>query len=138
MGKQYEVIDDRLRAFIEAQQMFFVATSPLSGAGHVNLSPKGLDTFRIVGPREVAYLDYVGSGAETIAHLRENGRIVIMLCAFEGPPLIVRLHGQGQVVEDPGGVSGGRNRSAGFHWFGPASGRGCCAPVAGRTSRCCR
>jgi hypothetical protein len=99
MGKLYPDIDDRLRAFIEAQHLFFVATAPLGAVGHVNLSPKGLDSFRIVGPREVAYLDHVGSGAETIAHLRENGRIVVMLCAFEGAPRIVRLHGRGRVLE---------------------------------------
>src|SRR5690606_27457314 len=62
-------------------------------------SPKGLDTFRIIDPRKVAYLDYTGSGAETIAHLRENGRIVLMFCAFTGPPRIVRMHGRGFVVE---------------------------------------
>ena len=99
MGKLFEQIDLKLEAFIRAQHMFFVATGPLSPSGHLNLSPKGLDTFRILGPRTAAYLDYVGSGAETIAHLRENGRIVVMLCAFHGPPRIVRLHGTGQVLE---------------------------------------
>ena len=98
MGK-LEEIDDRLRAFIAAQHMYFVATAPLDAGGHVNLSPKGLDTFRVLGPRRVAYLDYVGSGSETIAHLRENGRIVLMFCAFEGPPKIVRLHGHGVVLQ---------------------------------------
>jgi hypothetical protein len=97
MGK-YDSIDTGLRAFIEAQHMFFVATAPAS-AGHVNLSPKGLDTLRVVSSHEIAYLDHVGSGAETIAHLRENGRIVLMLCAFEGPPKIIRLHGRGDVIE---------------------------------------
>jgi hypothetical protein len=84
--------------------MFFVATAPLSADGHVNLSPKGpIDTLRVTGPREVCYLDANGSGTETIAHLRENGRIVVMFCAFEGPPRIVRLHGRGEFVqpEDP-------------------------------------
>jgi hypothetical protein len=99
MGKLYTEIDNGLRAFIEAQKIFFVGTAPSGSDGHVNLSPKGLDTFMILGPRSVAYLDYVGSGAETIAHLRENGRIVIMLCAFAGPPRIVRLHGTGRVLE---------------------------------------
>ena len=99
MGKLYDEIDARLRAFIEAQHLFFVATAPAGASGHVNLSPKGLDGFRILGPRQVAYLDHVGSGAETIAHLRENGRIVVMLCAFEGPPRVVRLHGRGRVLE---------------------------------------
>ena len=99
MAKVYEGIEGRIRGFIEAQRIFFVATAPLGEEGHVNLSPKGLDSFRVLGPHEVAYLDYVGSGAETIAHLRENGRITIMFCAFEGPPNIVRLHGHGRVVE---------------------------------------
>ena len=99
MGKVFEDIDADVRAFIEAQHVFFVATAPLAAEGHVNLSPKGLDTLRILGPRTLMYLDYVGSGAETIAHLRENGRIVIMLCAFQGPPKIVRLHGKGEVLQ---------------------------------------
>ncbi len=99
MGKVYDVLDDRLRAWIGEQPMWFVATAPLAADGHVNLSPKGLDSFTILGERSVAYLDLVGSGAETIAHLRENGRITIMFCAFEGPPLIVRLHGTGRSVE---------------------------------------
>ncbi|HUR80399.1 MAG TPA: pyridoxamine 5'-phosphate oxidase family protein [Thermoanaerobaculia bacterium] len=98
MGKTHERIDDQLRAFVERQHVFFVATAPASLDGHMNCSPKGLDTLRILGPRTVAYLDYVGSGAETIAHLRENGRIVIMLCAFEGAPNIVRFHGRGRVI----------------------------------------
>ena len=99
MGKVYEKIDETLGEFIRAQQMFFVATGPLSASGHINLSPKGLDTLRILGPHALAYLDYVGSGAETLAHLRENGRIVVMLCAFQGPPRIVRLYGRGEVLE---------------------------------------
>ena len=99
MGKHYDTLDTRLRQFIERQHLFFVATAPLSADGHVNLSPKGLDSFRVVGPTQVTYLDQVGSGTETIAHLRENGRIVVMFCAFEGPPNIVRLHGRGQVLE---------------------------------------
>src|SRR5690349_16810212 len=97
MGKLDE-IDNRLRAFIAAQHMYFVATAPLDGGGHINLSPKGLDSLRVLGPRRVAYLDYVGSGSETIAHVRENGRIVLMFCAFDGPPKIVRLHGHGTLV----------------------------------------
>jgi hypothetical protein len=99
MGKIYATIDDTLGAFIASQHVFFVATAPVGEAGHVNLSPKGLDTFRILGPTTIAYLDFVGSGAETIAHLRENGRIVVMLCAFDGPPKIVRLYGRGTVAE---------------------------------------
>ena len=98
MGKQYSGIDAGLRSFIEAQHMFFVASAPSQG-GHVNLSPKGLDTLRIVDEHTIIYLDYVGSGAETIAHLNDNGRIVLMLCAFEGAPKIVRLHGRGEAIE---------------------------------------
>src|SRR5688572_22820871 len=103
MGKSYEQIDPTLEEFISAQQMFFVATGPLSADGHLNLSPKGLDTLRVLGPHTLGYLDHVGSGAETIAHLRVNGRIVVMLCAFQGPPRIVRLYGFGEVVpaDDP-------------------------------------
>ena len=84
--------------------MFFVGSAPLTGDGHVNVSPKGMGgTFAVLGPHQVAYLDYFGSGVETIAHLRENGRIVIMCCAFAGPPKIVRLHGRGRIVlpDDP-------------------------------------
>jgi hypothetical protein len=99
MGTIYEEIDADLRAFIEAQRMFFVATAPVDAAGHVNLSPKGLEALRVLTPRTLAYLDYVGSGAETIAHLKENGRIVIMWCAFQGPPKILRFHGRGEVLE---------------------------------------
>ena len=98
MSKVFESIDDKLRAFIEQQKMFFVATSPLSGEGHINLSPKGLPgTFAVLDRRTVAYLDLTGSGVETIAHLRENGRICLMFCAFEGRPKICRLHGRGIV-----------------------------------------
>jgi hypothetical protein len=104
VGKTYEQIDDALRAFIAAQRVFFVATAPSGDDGHVNCSPKGQDSFRVLDGRAVAYLDFVGSGVETIAHLRQNGRIVVMFCAFEGPPKIVRLHGRGTVIEptDPG------------------------------------
>ncbi|MEV4532246.1 pyridoxamine 5'-phosphate oxidase family protein [Asanoa sp. NPDC049518] len=94
--KLHEKIDGRLREFIEAQRMFFVATAPSGDEGHVNLSPKGMaGTFAVLGEHRVAYLDFHGSGAETLAHLRQNGRITIMFCAFEGPPNIVRLHGRG-------------------------------------------
>src|SRR4029450_132132 len=92
-------ITDRLQAFIERQHIFFVATAPLEDSGHVNVSPKGLDTFAILNPHPVAYQDFSGSGAETIAHLKQNGRITIMFCAFEGPPSILRLYGQGEVLE---------------------------------------
>jgi pyridoxamine 5'-phosphate oxidase-like protein len=104
MGKQYDAIDGKLAAWIGRQRLFFVATAPRDG-GHVNVSPKGpIDSLRIVDERTIEYVDHVGSGAETAAHLRENGRICVMLCAFEGPPRIVRLHGRGEVrsVEDPG------------------------------------
>lgn len=93
------MIDDVARNFIEAQHVFFVASAPLDAGGHVNLSPKGLDTFRILGPTTIAYVDFNGSGVETIAHLKENGRIVLMFCAFQGPPNIFRLYGHGRVVE---------------------------------------
>lgn len=99
MGKLFESIDETLAEFIRAQQMFFVATAPLAADGLVNLSPKGLDCFRILGPLEVAYLDLTGSGIETVAHLRENGRIVFMFCAFEGRPRILRLHARGEALE---------------------------------------
>ncbi len=99
MGKVFEGIDERLTRWIAAQPMFFVGTAPLDCDGHVNVSPKApIGTLRVLGPTSVAYLDFVGSGAETVAHLRENGRIVIMLCAFSGPPRILRLHGRGTVV----------------------------------------
>jgi hypothetical protein len=104
MATVFEAIDDKLREWLLAQPVFFVGTAPLCGDGHVNLSPKGMaGTFAVLGPRRVAYLDYFGSGVETIAHLRENGRIVLMCCAFTGPPKIVRLHGRGRVVlrDDP-------------------------------------
>ena len=97
--KVFPEIDERMADWIRGQKMFFVATAPLARDGLVNLSPKGLDTFQILDPLTVAYLDFVGSGVETISHLRENGRIVLMFCAFEGAPRIVRLHGQGDVVE---------------------------------------
>ena len=98
MSKRRDNIDSDLAAWIAEQRVFFVATAPLSSNGHINTSPKGGDAFRVLGPLEVAYQDYTGSGAETAAHLQENGRIVIMFCAFDGPPKIVRLHGRGQVV----------------------------------------
>jgi hypothetical protein len=109
MGKLYDGIDGALRRFIAAQHVFFVATAPRDAAGHINLSPKGLQTFRVMNPRTVAYLDLTGSGIETVAHLRENGRIVIMFCAFEGPPRILRLYGRGKVVE-PGNAEFGELR----------------------------
>jgi hypothetical protein len=100
MAKMYDTFDQKLRNFIEEQKVFFVATAPLTPDGHINVSPKGLaGTFAIIDDRTIAYLDLTGSGVETIAHLRENGRICIMFCAFEGRPRIVRVHGAGTVVE---------------------------------------
>jgi hypothetical protein len=99
MAKVFDGIDERLERWIAAQRMFFVGSAPLDADGHVNVSPKGpIETLRVLDPHTVAYLDMIGSGAETIAHVRENGRIVVMLCAFAGPPRIVRLHGRGEVV----------------------------------------
>ncbi|MBI5666823.1 MAG: pyridoxamine 5'-phosphate oxidase family protein [Chloroflexi bacterium] len=98
MATFYESISDEIQTFIEKQHVFFVATAPLSAEGHVNLSPKGLDSFRVLSPNRVAYLDFVGSGNETSAHLLENGRITFMFCAFDGAPRILRLFGQGRVV----------------------------------------
>lgn len=96
MSKQYDAITDELAQWLGEQHMFFVATAPLATDGRINCSPKGMDSFRILGPREVAYLDLTGSGIETVAHLQENGRILFMFCAFTGPPRIVRLHGTGE------------------------------------------
>ena len=99
MAKQYDTIDEHLASWIARQALFFVGTAPLDADGHVNVSPKGpIGSLRVLGPTTVAYLDIYGSGAETIAHLRENGRIVVMLCAFCGPPRILRLHGRGEVL----------------------------------------
>ena len=98
MSNVREYISPEMAEWIGKQKMFFVGTAPLADGGHVNLSPKGGEAFRILGPLEVAYQDYTGSGAETAAHVRENGRIVIMFCAFEGPPKIVRLHGRGSLI----------------------------------------
>jgi pyridoxamine 5'-phosphate oxidase-like protein len=99
MSTVHERIDPRLRAFIERQHVFFVATAPTDPAGHVNVSPKGIGgTFAVIDDHTVAYLDITASGAETIAHLRDNGRITLMFCAFEGPPNVVRLHGRGRFV----------------------------------------
>ena len=99
MGKTFDAIDEHLETWIGKQALFFVGTAPLDAEGHVNVSPKGpIDSLRVLGPTTVAYLDVVGSGAETIAHIRENGRIVVMLCAFSGPPRILRLHGRGEVA----------------------------------------
>jgi Pyridoxamine 5'-phosphate oxidase len=99
LSKVHECITPKLQEWIEAQHLFFIATAPLDPDGHLNLSPRGTPgTFVVLDEQTVAWLDLTGSGAETIAHLRENGRIVVMFCALEGPPQIVRLHGRGRVI----------------------------------------
>jgi hypothetical protein len=99
MAQTFDAIDDTMAHWLAEQPLFFVGTAPLAAGGHINVSPKGMvGTFVVLGERRVAYLDFFGSGTETIAHLRENGRIVLMFCAFEGRPRIVRLHGTGRVV----------------------------------------
>lgn len=105
MARVLDGIDEALATWLAAQHVFFVGTAPLDAGGHVNVSPKGFaGSFVVLGPLEVAYLDHVGSGAETIAHLRDNGRITLMFCAFDGKPNIVRLYGRGDVLRsgDPG------------------------------------
>ncbi|MBV9298909.1 MAG: pyridoxamine 5'-phosphate oxidase family protein [Verrucomicrobia bacterium] len=99
MGKIYAAIDEKLKQWLSAQNVFFVATAPLSREGHVNCSPKDGASFRIIDQRTVVYLDFTGSGVETIAHVKENERIVLMFCAFAGAPKIVRLHGHGEIIE---------------------------------------
>ena len=98
MGRIYPEITSAIRTWIEKQVLYFVSTAPLSGDGHINCSPKGLDSFRILDSRTVCYLDLLGSGAETASHVQENGRIVFMFCAFQGPPKIIRLHGKASVI----------------------------------------
>ena len=98
MSKLFDCITDELQDFIAAQHLFFVGSAPLSPTGHVNLSPKGLGCFRVLSPNRVGYLDLTGSGNETSAHLQENGRITFMFCAFEEPPRILRLYGQGKTI----------------------------------------
>jgi hypothetical protein len=99
MGRVFVIIDDRVAQFIHPQEMFFVATAPLSAEGRIDLSPKGLDSYRILDERTVAYLDFVGSGVETVAHRKENRRIVVMFCAIAGALKILGLHGWGEVIE---------------------------------------
>ncbi|MFT3853841.1 MAG: pyridoxamine 5'-phosphate oxidase family protein [Ilumatobacteraceae bacterium] len=115
MGTVHPCITPPVAEWIRRQHMFTVATAPLGADGHVNVSPKGFDSLRVVDELTVAYLDYTGSGAETIAHLRENGRITLMWSAFEGPPRIVRVHGHGEVLglDDP--------RVAGLFDVGPGA-----------------
>lgn len=98
MGKEYDHISEDYREFIRNQRLFFVGTAPMDPEGHLNLSPKGLDCFRVLSPTRVGYLDITGSGNETSAHLLENGRITFMFCAFEGQPKILRLYGKGYTV----------------------------------------
>ncbi len=98
MGKVYDQIDSDMASWIRQQKVFFVATAPLSADGHINCSPKGGDTFYIIDPHTIAYLDFTGSGIETVAHIKENKRILVMFCAFEGAPKILRLHGEGEVI----------------------------------------
>ena len=95
----FQNIDEAIKAWIDTQHMFFIATAPLSGDGLINCSPKGLDTLKVLDGRTLAYLDLIGLGAETIAHVRENERVLIMFCAFEGPSKIMRFHGRGEVVQ---------------------------------------
>lgn len=102
MAKFFDYIHSQHREFVEKQKMFFVASAPLSAEGHVNLSPKGIDSFRVLSDSRVAYMDIIGSGNETSAHVLENGRITFMFCAYEGPPNILRLYGHGRTVL-PGG-----------------------------------
>lgn len=99
MGKDYTEIDDGIQQWMSRQCIYFVASAPLAGDGLVNVSPKGGDTLRVIGPRQLAYVDYGGSGIETVAHLKENGRITLMMCAFDGPPKIYRFFGRGRNVE---------------------------------------
>ncbi|GAB3923414.1 pyridoxamine 5'-phosphate oxidase family protein [Mucilaginibacter myungsuensis] len=98
MGKFFDEMTPAHAAFIQKQKMYFVATAPLQADGHVNLSPKGMDSFRVLSPTKVVYMDIVGSGNETSAHILENGRITLMFCAYDGPPNILRLYGTGRTV----------------------------------------
>jgi hypothetical protein len=98
MGKFFDAIQPPHQAFIEKQKMFFVASAPLTSTGHVNVSPKGIDSFKVLSAHKVAYMDIIGSGNETSAHILENGRITFMFCAFDGPPNILRLYGKGYTV----------------------------------------
>ena len=99
MGKEYTEIDERIQKWISRQHMFFVSTAPGDTTGLINCSPKGLDSLRVLGPRTIAYVDTGGSGIETVAHLKDNGRITLMMCAFDGPPKIFRFYGKGEAVE---------------------------------------
>ena len=98
MGKFHEAILPAHREFIKKQHLFFVCTAPLDSDGRINISPKGLDTFRVISDKQVAYLDFIGSGNETSAHTLENGRVTFMFCAYQGPPNILRLYGKGFAI----------------------------------------
>jgi hypothetical protein len=139
MGKTLEEIDAPLRRWIAKQPMFFVASAPLDAEGHVNVSPKGPGgTFAVLGSHQVAYLDFFGSGAETVAHLRDNGRIVVMFCAFDGPPKIVRLHGRGRVVWTDEPEFGELYERAGFEpWTIEEARRGIVVVDVTRISKSC-
>jgi len=107
MGLSWREIPEDMQAFIEEQKLFFVATAPKDG--RVNLSPKGLDTLRVIDPRTVVYLDLTGSGNETAAHVTENGRMTMMFCAFNGAPMTLRLYGRAELIR-PGGDGWGSLR----------------------------
>lgn len=98
MAKFFDSLSEHLQDFIQKQKIFFVGSAPLNENGHINLSPKGTDSFRVISGNKVAYLDMIGSGNETSAHILENGRITIMFCAFDGPPNILRLFGRGRTI----------------------------------------
>lgn len=134
MGRVHDSINERLAEWVTAQPVFFVATAPLAADGHVNCSPKGnRGTFAVIDHHTVAYLDLTGSGVETVAHLRENGRIVVMFCAFDGPPRIVRFHGRGEVV------ASGDGRFAGLaaHFPGHGGARAVISVAVDRVSDSC-
>ncbi len=99
MAKVYDELDDRLCRFIAEQKLFFVGSAPRDDQGLVNVSPKGMDALRILDSTTVAYLDFTGSGIESVAHVKENGRLVIMFCSFDKSPMILRLHGRATVTE---------------------------------------
>ena len=118
MGKFFDSIQPSHKAFVEKQHIFFVSTAPLSGDGRVNLSPKGLDSFRILSDNRVAYMDLIGSGNETSAHTLENGRITFMFCSFDGAPNILRFYGKGfTVLPDTDGIS--RSNREGWETYAP-------------------
>lgn len=136
MGRIYDEISDQVAQWLEAQPVFFVATAPLSPDGRINCSPKGnRDEFKVVGPHTVAYLDQTGSGIETLAHVQENGRIVVMFCAFEGPPRIVRLHGIGKSA--PAGTDDFAALAPRFHRAGDAGVRSIVAVDVRRVADSC-